>query len=305
MLNRLEMLRIFCAAAEARNFKEAAQRLGVSPQAVTRAVQELEAQVGELLFHRNTRQSHITDFGEALAAQARAGIEGVDEIFRVGRASRQKQEVEGLVRITAPEAVGEWYLVPFLAQLNREYPGLRFDLRLTNQTTNAIDEQIDIGIRIGFMRDSRYVARAAADVPFYIVGTPELIARVGEPKSLQALAEKPVTATMDPNTGKPWPWFLAGGEQWQPRAPVVVANDTRAELMAVLQGMAFGQITAFQAIPHLRQGTLVAVLEDLNPPPWNVNIYRPQRGPVPARVRVTFDWLLQQFGNPDVFPVQR
>jgi DNA-binding transcriptional LysR family regulator len=257
------------------------------------------------MFHRNTRQSHITDFGEALAAQAKAGIEGVDEIFRAGRASRHKQEVEGLVRITAPEAVGEWYLVPFLAQLNREYPGLRFDLRLTNQTTNAIDEQIDIGIRIGFMRDSRYVARAVADVPFYIVGTPDLIARVGEPKSLQALAEMPVTATMDPNTGKPWPWFLAGGEQWQPRAPVVVTNDTRAELMAVLQGLAFGQMTAFQAIPHLRQGTLVAVLEDLNPAPWSVNIYRPQRGPVPARVRVAFDWLVQQFGNPDVFPVKR
>ena len=31
MLNRLEMLRIFCTAAEARNFKEAATRLGVSP----------------------------------------------------------------------------------------------------------------------------------------------------------------------------------------------------------------------------------------------------------------------------------
>lgn len=301
MLNRLEMLRIFCAAAEARNFKEAAQRLGVSPQAVTRAVQELEGHVGELLFHRNTRQSHITDFGEALAAQARAGIEGVDEIFRAGRAGKQ-QEVEGLVRITAPEAVGEWYLVPFLAQLNRQHPGLRFDLRLTNQTTNAIDEQIDIGIRIGFMRDSRYVARAVADVPFYIVGTPDLIARVGEPDSLEALAEMPVTATMDPNTGKPWPWFLAGGEQWQPRAPVVVTNDTRAELMAVLQGLAFGQMTAFQAIPHLRNGTLVAVLEDLNPKPWAVNIYRPQRGPVAARVRVAYDWLAQQFGNPEAFP---
>lgn len=303
MLNRLEMLRIFCAAAEARNFKEAAQRLGVSPQAVTRAVQELEGHVGELLFHRNTRQSQITDFGEALAAQARAGLEGVDEIFRAGRASKQAQEVEGLVRITAPEAVGEWYLVPFLAQLNSQHPGLRFDLRLTNQTTNAIDEQIDIGIRIGFMRDSRYVARAVADVPFYIVGTPALIKRVGKPDSLEALAEVPVTATMDPNTGKPWPWFLAGGEQWQPRAPVMVTNDTRAELMAVLQGAAFGQMTAFQAIPHLRNGTLVAVLEDLNPKPWAVNIYRPQRGPVAARVRVTYDWLAQQFGNPDVFPV--
>ena len=63
MLNRLEMLRLFVAAAEAKSFKEAALRLHVSPQAVTRAVQELEEHLGELLFHRNTRANRITDFG--------------------------------------------------------------------------------------------------------------------------------------------------------------------------------------------------------------------------------------------------
>lgn len=56
MLNRLEMLRIFCCAAELGSFKEAAIRLAISPLAVTRAVQELERLQGEMLFHRNTRQ---------------------------------------------------------------------------------------------------------------------------------------------------------------------------------------------------------------------------------------------------------
>jgi len=48
----------------------------------------------------------------------------------------------------------------------------------------------------------------------------------------------------------------------------------------------------------------VAVLNELSPKPWTVNIYRPQRGPVPARVRVAFDWLVQQFGDPGVFPIK-
>ena len=50
MLNRLEMLRIFCTAAESRSFKEAANRLGISPQAVTRAVKELERLQGVMPF---------------------------------------------------------------------------------------------------------------------------------------------------------------------------------------------------------------------------------------------------------------
>ena len=32
MLNRMEMVRIFCTAAEAGSFREAATRLGISPQ---------------------------------------------------------------------------------------------------------------------------------------------------------------------------------------------------------------------------------------------------------------------------------
>lgn len=77
------MLRIFCTAAESRNFKEAATRLGVSPQAVTRAVKDLEDHVGELLFHRNTRHNRITEFGEQLAVRARHSLQGVDAIFCV------------------------------------------------------------------------------------------------------------------------------------------------------------------------------------------------------------------------------
>jgi len=47
MLNRMEMVRIFCTAAEAGSFREAATRLGISPQGVTRAIQALETELGE------------------------------------------------------------------------------------------------------------------------------------------------------------------------------------------------------------------------------------------------------------------
>ena len=64
MQNKLEMIRIFCVAAECRNFKEAATQLGISPQVVTRAIKELEEQRGEILFYRSTRQIKITADGE-------------------------------------------------------------------------------------------------------------------------------------------------------------------------------------------------------------------------------------------------
>jgi hypothetical protein len=74
MSNRLEALRVFCTAADAANFREAAVRLSVSPQVVTRAVRELEEELGEPLFHRSTRGVQLTDFGRpAGAARAHRG----------------------------------------------------------------------------------------------------------------------------------------------------------------------------------------------------------------------------------------
>ncbi len=301
MANRLEMLRIFCTAAESQSFKEAAQRLGTSPQAVTRAIKDLEGLLGELLFHRNTRQSHITEFGETLAQSAKSKIQSIDDIFRKTKA-RSEKEISGLVRITAPAALGDAYLVPSLAELMNKHPSLRFDLRLSDQVTDVVDEQIDIGLRVGFMRDSRFVARTVCAIPFFIVGTPDLIARVGIPTSLEELEGKPVTVTIDPNTGKPWPWFISEGRQWHPKSPVLMATDSRAEQEAVLSGMGFGQLAGFFAIPLIRRGALVELLPELAPVPWNLNVYRPQRGPVPTRIRIVFDHLVATFTNRVFFP---
>lgn len=301
MLNRLEMLRLFVAAAEAKSFKEAALRLHVSPQAVTRAVQELEEHLGELLFHRNTRANRITDFGARLAAEARGAVQGVDALFQ--RASPlPDNELAGLVRLTAPKALGQHFVMPLLAELGREFPGLRLDLRLSDRPADVVDEQIDIGVRVGFLRDSRFVARAVAKVHFHTVASPALVAAVGEPRSLADLQQRPVTVVMDPATGKPWPWFLKDGEEWLPGTWAFATDETLAEFAAVRAGLGFGQVVSLLTIPLLRSGELRRVLPQLEPDPWNLYVYRPQRGPVAARIRLVFDRLVAFFADRERFP---
>ena len=301
MLNRLEMLRLFVAAAEAKSFKEAALRLHVSPQAVTRAVQELEEHLGELLFHRNTRANRITDFGARLAAEARSAVQGVDALFQ--RASPvPDNDLSGLVRLTAPKALGQYFVMPLLAELGREFPGLRLDLRLSDRPADVVDEQIDIGVRVGFLRDSRFVARAVAKVHFHTVASPALVAAVGEPLSLADLQQRPVTVVMDPATGKPWPWFLKDGEEWLPGTWAFATDETLAEFAAVQAGLGFGQVVSLLTIPLLRSGELLRVLPQLEPDPWNLYVYRPQRGPVAARIRLVFDRLVAFFADRERFP---
>jgi len=177
MQNQLEMLRIFKVVSDSANFKEASIRLGISPQSVTRAIKEFEELLGEPLFYRSTRNTTITEFGKQLAQKSVAVLEQVDALFTEHKHS-DKQGTEGLVRVTMPSAYGRHFLLPSLIQLTQQYPNIQLDLRFSNLIDNVVLEQMDIGVRVGVLGNSRHVARRVRDVKFHIVGSPSLIANM-------------------------------------------------------------------------------------------------------------------------------
>jgi DNA-binding transcriptional LysR family regulator len=301
VLNRLEMLRVFCIAAESGSFKEAATKLHTSPQTVTRAVKELEAVMGEMLFHRNTRRVQITAFGEDLLLKARASLEGFDQLFE-DHSRHPEQDISGRVRITAPHAIGRRFLMPVLQPLLQQHSGLQVELRLEDELTDSVESRIDIGVRAGFIRDRRYIARAVARIPFYVVGSPTLVRKTGVPEDLQALEACPLSSLMDRKTGRPWPWLFADNAQLFARNPAFISDDPETELEAVLGGLAYGQLPSYLATPFIRSGQLMSVLENLAPPPWELFVYRPQAGPTPPRVRLVYDALVAGLSAPDFIP---
>jgi DNA-binding transcriptional LysR family regulator len=301
MLNRMEMLRVFLVAVEAPSFREAANRLGTSPQKVTRAIQELERMFAEPLFHRSTRQAHVTAFGAQIAQEARETLNQFDRLF-ASHARQQSVGVSGRVGITAPHAIGKLYLAGFLKPLMQHNPGLQIELSLDDELTDAVASRIDIGLRIGVVRDRRYIARVVGQVPLKVVAAPSLIAASGLPSSLEDLQRLPLSVLIDRNNGRPWPWFFANGQTYLPPSPAFCCDDPETELEFVLAGLAFGQMPHYLAERHLNNGTLVEVLPELTPPTIDLIIYRTQSGPVPPRVRLVYDHLKKCLGDTQMFP---
>lgn len=301
MNKEMELLRIFRVAAESSSFRDAAARLGTSPQGVTRAIQQLEQHYGEVLFHRSTRQVRITAFGEGLLDRVRPALEQFEDLWRTP-GSDQQASLSGTVRITAPHSLGTRAVLPALERVAERHPGITLDVRLSDRISNTVDEGIDVGIRVGFMRDSRFVARKAADMRLPIVAAPRLIKKVGVPENIDALSSLPVTVALDINTGRPWPWHFKAGRQWTPTAPTLVADNADMEMGAALAGIAFAQLADYMAAPYIASGKLVQVLENEEPPAWGLYVYRPQRGPIPGRVRTVFDEMLVAVGSLPALP---
>ena len=296
MNKEIELLRIFRVAAESSSFRDAAVRLGTSPQGVTRAIQQLERHYGEVLFHRSTRQVRITAFAEGLLEQVRPVLERVEDLWRTP-ATDQQAALSGTVRITAPHSLGTRAVLPALERVTERHPGITLDVRLSDRISNTVDDGIDVGIRVGFMRDSRFVARKAANMRLPIVAAPRLIENVGPPDDIDALAGLPIAVALDINTGRPWPWHFKAAQQWTPAAPTLIADNAEMEIGAALAGIAFAQLADYMAAPYIASGQLVQVLQDEEPPAWGLYVYRPQRGPIPGRVRAVFDEMLVAVGS--------
>jgi DNA-binding transcriptional LysR family regulator len=129
-----------------------------------------------------------------------------------------------------------------------------------------------------------------------------LIAKVGGPSTLEELKRLPLSTLIDRNNGRPWPWFLLDGQSYLPPSPAFSCDDPETELEFVLAGVTFAQMPHFLAEAYLRDGRLIEVLTDQAPPPMDLSVYRTQSGPVPPRVRLVYDHLIQCLSDPQTFP---
>jgi DNA-binding transcriptional LysR family regulator len=130
-----------------------------------------------------------------------------------------------------------------------------------------------------------------------VVASPELLERIGKPRSLGALQSLPRTVLIDRNTGRHWPWMFSSDRQLPAASPSFVTNDPEAECEAVVAGLGIGQLASYLALPHVRSGELVELLGKEAPTPTSLYVYRARRSPVTSRVRLVYERLLEALGG--------
>lgn len=302
MLDKLDALKIFCTAAETLKFREAAATLGLAPQQITRGIAELEQSLGEMLFLRNTRQMKLTPFGQQFWPKAERLLAESEALFSEVK-RHNPQEIAGKVRITLPPLFENREIIRQLLHGLAGYPEISIEWHNTGRHLNIIDEQIDMGIRIGTVPDNRYIVKTICPVGVNIVASPHLVEKMGKPKNRQDLQHNyPLSALTNSNSGRVWPWQFADGNSFFPANPVFIAADIESELAAALAGRTVGQLADISVRPYLQNGELVNLLPELNYQPWQLYIFRPHLPLLPARVRLVFEQLTQilrgQFCHP-------
>lgn len=170
-----EWLRYFVTLAETRNFHSAAVQLHITPQALSKAISSLEAQLKLPLVQRDHRVRGLTAAGEALLEEATVILHSLENAER-RMAEWRGPEPTGPVSIAGDGLWHHYLLPPVLAALLRQYPGLRpklYEMLPDDVEQWVASGEVEVGLLLRSPRRTDLEWVVGTSTPYVIAGKPQ------------------------------------------------------------------------------------------------------------------------------------
>jgi len=285
----LEGVEAFLRVAERRNFRQAADDLGITPSSISQTIRALEARVGVALFTRTTRNVGLTEAGERFLERARPAFE---EMVAAGDAARGlAQRPSGLLRLAAPRAVVPLLLQPVLASFAQACPEVVVEIVASEELVDLAKDGFDAGIRLGeFIAADMTVVRLTPALRYAIVASPVYLDRCGRPEVPEDLHGH-ACVRMRRSSGVLAAWRLedAGRSLEVAVSGPLVVNDFPTMLGAALGGVGLAQVPEPIAVEDIVAGRLEEVLSAYASTTPGVFLYHSGRRQVLPKLRAFID----------------
>ena len=289
----LNEVRMFVQVVRARSFAEAARRLGVPPNTLSRRVRQLEAGLETRLMQRSTRKLTLTAAGSAFFERCAAAVEGVLEAGR--DLAGGSQTASGTVRIAAPADFLDFFKIEWVMQFLALYPKVRLDFVLNDARADLIGEAIDVAFRGGPTVDHPSIFRRLMAQSINLVASPAYLQSRGNPKTLQELSRHEcLTATGRPAAAI-WTLQGPGGSEEVKVSGRFSANSARVLINGCLAGLGIAFLPSVLIAPHLRAGRLIQVLPQYRREDADLSVILPSNQQIPTAVLAFVEFAADKF----------
>ena len=286
----------FVRAVELGGFSVAAREMGLTPSAISKLVTRLEDRLGVRLLNRTTRRLALTPEGEAYFHRSQRILSDIDEAEN--EVARFRAQPKGLLRINVGTAFGMHQLAPALPDFLARHPEMQVELTLTDRVVDLIEEGADLGIRLGTLVDSSLVARRICEVERVVCAAPSYLARHGTPRKAEdLLAHNCLSMTHAPALRR-WPFAARDGVKHVEVSGNASASSAEALLQLAILGLGVIRLSDVIVGEALRDGRLVALLEDIHHrEPVPLHAVYPQGRHRSPRVAAMVDFLVERFAS--------
>ena len=283
-------LRDFLAVAETGSLSAAARSLGTSQPTMGRRIEQLENRLNTQLFNRTPRGLTLTQTGERVLNYAQRMADEALAIERI--ASGSNQRLEGSVRITLTDLMGNHWLPALLPEFYRRYPGLCLEVVVDNRSLDLIKREADIAVRFFRPRQLDLVARRSVGFNYGLYASTDYLERVGRPRHMRDFKRHYFVSydeAIHRNASLQRLEKLIGLKRILHRS-----TSNAGVLAAIKEGVGLGISACYFADQEPRLERLLPGYIDYSFDAWVVthaDIYKN------ARIRAVFDYLIEKLEN--------
>ena len=292
----LNDLAMFVQVVRAGSFSEAARRLHMPANTLSRRIDQFEGQLGTRLLHRSTRKLATSAEGQALFERYAPAL---DQIFEIERLHAGAQMPSGSVRVTAMAGLFEFFRLEWLGEFYARYPQISIDFLLDDMPTDLVAERIDLALRMGVETGSGFRVRRVAPTAMILAASPAYLERRPVPSTLRELAEHDCLTISNRQGRSMWRLQGPGDSQEVSIKSRFAVNDMRVLAQACVAGLGIALLPQLIVEPLIARGKLVRVLPSYRraSTELNLQLVYTSRPPVPPAVAAFAEFLLEKLGD--------
>ncbi|MDD0976363.1 LysR family transcriptional regulator [Pseudomonas fontis] len=291
----------FAQVVEHGGFTPAGRALDLPKSKLSRRIALLEERMGVRLIQRSTRHFSVTEIGQvfyrhctAMLVEAAAATEAVE---------RHRSEPRGVVRLSCPTALLNFWVGPMLAEFMMAYPLIELHVESSNRQVDLIQEGIDVALRVRFppLESSDLVMKVLGESQQCVVGAPQLLQQLPQHPTPAEVAALPTLHWGSPQ--HVYQWQLdgpAGASAQVAHSPRLVTDDLIALRQAALIGAGAVHLPSVVVKDDLSSGRLVNLLPEWLPRTGIVHAVFPSRRGLLPSVRALLDFLGEAFVRSDM-----
>ena len=290
--DRARALEVFAAVAAGSSFSAAGRALGLSPSAVSRAIDRIEARLGVRLLLRSTRALTLTTEGQAYLVAARRILMDLND---AEQAIADLGAPRGRLRISAAHSYGRLFVVPLLGEFARLYPHILIDISLSDQIVDIAAGAADIALRFGPLTDNALTARKIGEYRRVIVASPAYLQQHGTPETPEDLLHHNCLGFNFRRAEPVWPFRTHKRDYALSVSGNIEANSGETLGQLAADGVGIARVGAFSVAAEIADGRLVPLLENHNPGDIEqIHAVFMGGANTPARVRAFVDFLAER-----------
>ncbi len=298
-LDTIETLETFVTLARLSSVGKTADQLHISKASVSRRISRLEKSAGKL-FIRDQDGSELTPRGCVFLEKIQPLLDRFKDLS--APVTKSKGGVSGTIRISAPNAIGNGLLIPWITAFQRRNPELVITLTLTLGPVHIIPPECDIRINHGLYPCSNAVIRKLGDMRRMMVASAAYLAKHGVPKTPEDLESHELFGGNDLVNGAPLVLLKNNERVIVPiHSKFRLKDHTAARTAALWDAGISVHAFRYDTLDLVRCKKLIHVLPDWEPEPSPVSLLLPMGRKTSSAVEALSDFITEKWrSNPEL-----